>query len=68
MFVHQEVMLCNIAVIVACYPNIEKDIQDHRKIKQCEIQPKILVAHKVLNRTVDSKNIEWFYQNIEEKQ
>lgn len=60
-------MLCNIAVVIVGNPNIEQNIKQHREVEQREIQTKSFVANSVLHRPVDTKNPDWFYQQIQEK-
>lgn len=68
MFFQQKVVLGNIAVVVICNANIKQNIQQQRKIKQCEVHSVSMVAHKVLHITVDTKNPERFNKQVQGKQ
>jgi hypothetical protein len=59
---------CNIPVVIIGYTQIKQNIQNHGKIKQRKIEAVTLVAYKVLYCAVNSKNPEWFNQQIEENQ
>jgi hypothetical protein len=61
-------MLGNIPVIKVGDTEVEKYIQDQRKIKKSKIQSKTLVAHRILYSEVDSEIPKWFYQKVEKKQ
>lgn len=68
MFFQQKVVLGNIAVVVICNANIKQNIQQQRKIKQCEVHSVSMVTHKVLHITVDTKNPERFNKQVQGKQ
>jgi hypothetical protein len=68
MFFKQKIVLGNITVVEACYSHIKQDIQQQRKIKQGEIHPVSVVAHKVLHTTIDAKNPERFDKQVQGKQ
>ncbi len=60
-------MLSDVAVVVICNANIEQNIKQHGEIEQSKIEPKSFVANGVLYIPVDTKNPDWFYQQVQEK-
>ena len=68
MFGQQKIVPGNVAIIVIGDSNVEQDVQNHGKIKQRKVKPVALIAHQILHRAINSKNPEWLYQKVEEKQ
>ena len=68
MFFQQKIVLGNITVVIVRDSDIEQNIQQQRKIEQCEIHSVSMVTHKVLYITVDTKNPERFNKQVQGKQ
>lgn len=64
----QKIVLRDVSVIVIGDAYIEQNVENHGKVEQREIQTIAFIAYQVLHCTVDSKNPEWFYQEVEENQ
>ena len=60
MLIQEEIMLGNIPVIITCNSEVEDYVEDHREIEKREIKPETMVAHKILDSSVNSKNIKRF--------
>lgn len=67
MFGQQKIMLGDVAVVIICNSNIEKNIQQDGKTKQREIRAKAFVAHNILDRPINAKKPEWLNQEIQKK-
>lgn len=61
-------MLSNVSVVEIGYSKIKQNVQNHGEIEQGKIHPKILITNCVLNRTVDAKNVQRFYKQVEKKE
>jgi hypothetical protein len=68
MFFQQKIVLGNVSVVIVRDSDIKQNIQQQRKIEQCEIHSVSMVAHKVLHITVDTKNPERFNKKVQGKQ
>ena len=65
-FAQKKPMLSNIAVVVILKPEIIDDLEDEGKVKEGVIQAVILFSHGVLNRSINSKQVERFDQKIDQ--
>jgi len=68
MFGKQKVVPGDISVVVTRNAHIKQNVENHGKVEQREIQTIAFVAHHVLHRAVNSKNPEWFNQQVQGKQ
>ena len=68
MLVQQVVVLCNVPVVEIGDPEIEKNIEEKRKIEYRKIKTILAWSHDILHRAVDAKNPEGLNQQIKKKE
>ena len=66
-FRKQKVVTGDVAVVVVGDAHIEQNIQQHRKVEKCKVEPVTFIAHSILNCSVDPKDPKRFDQQIQEK-
>jgi hypothetical protein len=64
----QMLILSNILIIEIRYAEVEKNIQQERKIEQCEVFTVCSIAHFILNVRFNYQDPERLDKQIQEKQ
>jgi hypothetical protein len=67
MLAQQMIILCNILIVEICNAKIKNNIQQKRKAENRVIKTIIFNAYNVLYSTVNTKNPEWLYQQIQKQ-
>jgi len=68
MFPDKKTVLGDVAIVKIGDPQVQQDIQDHRKIEKRKIKPVTLGTHHILHRTVNTQHPKRLYQQIQENQ
>ena len=61
-------MLGNVAVVKILYAEVVDDLQEVGKIEQGKVKPVIAGWYRILNRSVNAKNVKWLDQQVDTQQ